>query len=413
MAHRRGWEREGLAHGRRGYDSEGRAGHGGPLSHTRCLGDVTASGGRIPLGLQGRHGSHGADMAGTHGHLLDRLELMTYSKGHQRPPKATRCVLKCGGPFPYSLAGTWVHNKSFKTVTGMSELLVRDRGLVCSDIDELKRFLSRVNYYRFSGYAREFQRDPKCGNNDFITGSSFQTIVGLMQADSKLRHLLLEQLGVIEMAIRARLAHECGRVYGSSAYYLDVGRYSCHKKGSNQGAINPTNIVKGILSDLERDKSRMVEHYIDSSVAGNDLKSRCQRYRNVPIWVAVEVLSFGRISKMITYSRNTSPIKCVTQSLGVQWGPFAQVVHSLSVLRNLCAHHRQLWNRGLDIRCPVQRKLRPRTIQFTDDSPYAHIIMANHYRKKIDADESIANQISDLLDKNAQFAEGIYRPNPK
>lgn len=67
MAHRRGWEREGLAHGRRGYDSEGRAGHGGPLSHTRCLGDVTASGGRIPLGLQGRHGSHGADMAGTRG----------------------------------------------------------------------------------------------------------------------------------------------------------------------------------------------------------------------------------------------------------------------------------------------------------------------------------------------------------
>ena len=230
MAHRRGWEREGLAHGRRGYDSEGRVGHGGPLSCTWCLGDVAASSGRIPLGLQGRHGSHGTDMAGTRGRLLDRLELMAYSEAHQRPPKATRCVLKCGGPFPYSLAGTWVHNKSFKTVTGMSELLVRDRGLVCSDIDELKRFLSRVNYYRFSGYAREFQRDPKCGNNDFITGSSFQTIVSLMQADSKLHHLLLEQLGVIEMAIRARLAHECGRVYGSSAYYLDVGRYSCHKK---------------------------------------------------------------------------------------------------------------------------------------------------------------------------------------
>ena len=61
-----------------------------------------------------------------------------------------------------------MHNKSFKAVAEMSELLVRDRGLVCSDIDELKRCLSRVNYYRFSGYAREFQRDPKRGNNDFI-----------------------------------------------------------------------------------------------------------------------------------------------------------------------------------------------------------------------------------------------------
>lgn len=98
MAHRRGWEREGLAHGRRGYDSESRAGHGCPLSRTWCLGDVAASGGRIPLGLQGRHSSHGADMVGTRGRLLDRLELMTYPKAHQRPPKATRCVLKCGGP---------------------------------------------------------------------------------------------------------------------------------------------------------------------------------------------------------------------------------------------------------------------------------------------------------------------------
>ena len=77
MAHRRGWEREGLAHGRRRNDSEGRAGHGGSLSRTWCLGDVVVGGGRIPLGLQGRHGSHGTDMAGTRGRLLDRLELMT------------------------------------------------------------------------------------------------------------------------------------------------------------------------------------------------------------------------------------------------------------------------------------------------------------------------------------------------
>ena len=70
MAHRRGWEREGLAHGRCGYDSEGRVGHGCPLSRTWCLGDVVASSGRIPLGLQGRHGSHGADMAGTCGPFL-------------------------------------------------------------------------------------------------------------------------------------------------------------------------------------------------------------------------------------------------------------------------------------------------------------------------------------------------------
>ena len=91
MAHRRGWEREGLAHGRRGYDSESRAGHGCPLSRTWCLEDVTASDGRIPLGLQGRHSSHGADMAGTRGSRFRPTLTLT-------PPRMrVRGLLRSGG----------------------------------------------------------------------------------------------------------------------------------------------------------------------------------------------------------------------------------------------------------------------------------------------------------------------------
>ena len=39
--------------------------------------------------------------------------------------------------------------------------------------------------------------------------------------------------------------------------------------------------------------------------------------------------------------------------------------------------------------------------------------MANYYRKAIDGDTSIAEQIQGLLDKNVVFAEGIYLPHPK
>ena len=300
--------------------------------------------------------------------------------------------------------------KPFKTIDEMSSLLVQRRGLVCSSIDELKNFLERVNYYRFSGYAREFQHAPKYGDNNFMDGVSFQQIVNLMEMDSKLRHLLLEQLGIIEIAIRAKIAYEYGHDYGNTAYYLDIDNYN---EGNNPSVDRPFSIVQGILSDLERDKSRMLGRYADSSIISNDFDSKCKRYRNVPIWVAVEVLSFGRISNMITYIKDINPAKRVAASLGVQWGPFADVIHSFSVMRNLCAHHRQLWNRRMDIKCPVQKKLRPRNIHFTSTSPYAHIIMTNYYRSKIDGDTSVANQINDLLKRNYEFAEGIYRPNPK
>ena len=300
--------------------------------------------------------------------------------------------------------------KPFKTIDEMSNLLVQRRGLACSSIDELINFLERVNYYRFSGYAREFQHAPKYGDNNFMDGVSFQQIVNLMEMDSKLRHLLLKQLGIIEIAIRAKIAYEYGHDYGNTAYYLDIDNYN---EGNNPSVDRPFSIVQGILSDLERDKSRMLGRYADSSIISNDFDSKCKRYRNVPIWVAVEVLSFGRISNMITYIKDINPAKRVAASLGVQWSPFADVVHSFSVMRNLCAHHRQLWNRRMDIQCPVQKKLRPRNINFTPTSPYAHIIMANYYRSKIDGNTSVANQINDLLKRNYEFAEGIYRPNPK
>lgn len=283
----------------------------------------------------------------------------------------------------------------------MCRLLIQDRGLICPDVNELRKFLSRTNYYRFSGYARDFQENPKKGKNSFIDNTSFQDINKLINLDAKLRILLTEQLSVIEIAIRAKLAHEFGNEYGSSAYYLDCNTYANQDLAKNF-------IIPGILSDLDHDKSRIVQHY-----SKKNFSTRFEKYQDVPIWVAVEVLSFGRISNMISYSKNIEVTKRVAKSLGVQWKPFSSVVHSLHVLRNLCAHHRQLWNRPMRIQCPVQKKLRPKEIKFDSKSLYAHILMANHYRKVIDGDTSIAEQIQELLDKNDVFAKGIYLPHPK
>ena len=292
-------------------------------------------------------------------------------------------------------------NKPFKSIDAMCRLLIQDRGLICPDVNELRKFLSRTNYYRFSRYARDFQVDPENGKNSFVDNTSFQDLNKLIGLDAKLRILLTEQLGVIEIAIRAKLAHEFGNEYGSNAYYLDYNTYANPDFAKDF-------IIPGILSDLDHDKSRIIQHY-----SKKNFNTPYEKYHDVPIWVAVEVLSFGRISNMISYSKNVEVTKRVAKSLGVQWKPFSSVVHSLHVLRNLCAHHRQLWNRPISIQCPVQKKLRPKEINFDSKSVYAHILMANHYRKVIDKDTSIAEQIQELLDKNDAFAKGIYLPHPK
>ena len=290
--------------------------------------------------------------------------------------------------------------KLFLSLSNLLKLL-QERGLLIEDEESARRFLHQTNYYRFSGYAREFQKDPGHGDDNFKKGTSFNQVQQLMSLDSQLRHMLLQQLEIVETTIRAEYAHELGRFYGEAAFYLSESTYVDVKE-------RPSQIVSGIVQDLSRSNSRMIGHY-----ANTDTDDPLERYQNVPIWVAVEVMSFGRLSNMLTYMKDIAPAKKVAENISVQWKPFAETIHSFSVLRNTCAHWMQLWNRTLDIQCPVQKKLRPRNIKFENNGIYAAIIMLNHYRLKIDGDSRVSEAIEKILIDNPEFGEGIRTPRMK
>ena len=46
--------------------------------------------------------------------------------------------------------------------------LLSQRGMRVDDNVAASEFLSRVNYYRFSGYFRHWQHDPAKGDNRFF-----------------------------------------------------------------------------------------------------------------------------------------------------------------------------------------------------------------------------------------------------
>jgi len=303
-----------------------------------------------------------------------------------------------------------VGDKPFKTFDQLMDILVDERGLVVSDSNVLKDYIARINYYRFSGYAREFQINPRYEDNRFVAGTTFDEIREIIETDSKMRSLLMAQLSSVEIAIRSLIAHEYCRVYGEKAFYLD---YEFYNDSLDPNEDKPCSIVNGFLSDLERDKSNMVSRYIDRTIIGDNFNSKLLRYSMVPMWVAVEVISFGRISNFITYTKDAAPAKAVAACLELQRAPFADVIHSLSVLRNLCAHHRQLWNRKMGILCPVQKKLKPRNVSFEATSAYCQLLMLNHYRFKIDGDLSVAAKIEALLNDNPVYSKGFRIPNPR
>lgn len=67
----------------------------------------------------------------------------------------------------------------------------------------------------------------------------------------------------------------------------------------------------------------------------------------------------------------------------------------------------------MGIMCPIQKKLKPKGVEFDPASVYAHVLMMNHYRKGIDGDTRPGERIQALLDGNERFAAGVYVPAPK
>ena len=73
-----------------------------------------------------------------------------------------------------------------------------------------------------------------------------------------------------------------------------------------------------------------------------------------PCWMVFELMSFGAISALlgnlkITHRKAVSKKFCVPEPIFLSW------CHSLSYLRNLCAHHARVWNRSFTIKPQVAK----------------------------------------------------------
>lgn len=282
--------------------------------------------------------------------------------------------------------------KPFREIPELVDLL-QARGLIIDESDAAA-FLHDFNYYRFTGYARQFQENPGKQKNDFQPGTKLSDIRAAVALDARTRTLLGSALTTIELSVRARFAHESGRVLGDEAFYLNNESYL---------SVTPDldRLLSKVRSDLMRSKSPTVARYTDTK--GTDLTK-------VPIWVAVEVLSFGVIAKMIEYLSDDMPARKVAESYSIAWEGFCSTIHSFAVLRNQCAHHNQLWHRKLDIQTPVPKKFRPRDIKYDPQGMFPAIVMLKLYLAKLNQGATWAAEVEGHLAQSESYSAGIYRP---
>ena len=206
--------------------------------------------------------------------------------------------------------------------------LLENRGLIIKDKKYAENFLSLVNYYHFSGYSLSFEKE----RHKFIPGTTFEQVVKLLEFDSKLRQEVFKYLGIIEIVIRTK-----------SAYYFS---HSFNDPFAHEKHINfRTNELKYKLwiEELHTTTKKSKEIFID-----HFRKKYQEKFPAVYIWVAVELMSFGLLSRFIEYM-HIKEQKLIADDFKIPPSVLVSWLKTFCYIRNICAHHSRLWNRQLSI----------------------------------------------------------------
>ena len=198
--------------------------------------------------------------------------------------------------------------------------LLRDKNIIITDEASCIDFLSKVNYYRLSGYYLPYI--------DRATGSCFQRtyfarIVQIYRFDTALRNLVFSAIERIEIYLRAQFANYHALKYGPEGY-LDPNNYNeKHDNVSFQEYIEKCK--------KENEKTLIVVHH-NNKYDGH-----------FPLWVIIEFFSMGTLSYFYRGMKNNDKAKLANKLYGTNYQTIDSWLRCITDLRNYCAHYARIY----------------------------------------------------------------------
>lgn len=232
------------------------------------------------------------------------------------------------------------HIKPWKSIDDQLTIL-QSRGMQIEDPERAKRYLTRLGYYRLSGYWYPFRhfrnvddgQTAELRSDDFFEGSRFDDLIKLYVFDKKLRLLALDALERIEMALRVDVAHLLGERDALAHENPDCFH------GNFGNRIDPRSEKTGHQIWLEKYQQQVRRARSTSFVSHN-----LDKYGCLPIWVAIEVWDFGMLSTLYAGMKHQDKNVLACKYGASDGNKMASYLRSLNFIRNVSAHHARLWN---------------------------------------------------------------------
>ena len=218
-------------------------------------------------------------------------------------------------------------NKTFFTYEQQIEKLIKEKQLVISDVDFAKDTLQKLSYFSLIGGYKDLFKHKPSGN--YLHGVTFEEITAFYYFDEELRTLFLKYILHIERQLKSMLSYYFCEKYGEQqSAYLNINNYNITPRTAND--------ITRLVNTLSKSIS-LPSHY-------RYITHHAIVYQNVPLWVAMNALTFGQISKMYQYATTDIRAKVSLHFANMTEVQLHQFIRILASCRNVCAHGERLYS---------------------------------------------------------------------
>lgn len=278
--------------------------------------------------------------------------------------------------------------KFFSVISKRVKILL-DRNMTIENSSDQKNLLDKYNYYNLvNGYKDPFLYQGTSSIERYKTGTKLSELEALLKFDTNLRLLFLREILKIEEKIKNQIVQSFYyyHLYKESGN-TEIERSNLHRDSEylrrKYYDLTPlytvyTNNDFGIVSTTvshsypgaqctSLDRQSTYDNYITTVYRtlaqqrknkNNSIKSYLEQHGYMPMWILMNVLTLGNVSRLFTLQKKAVQVDIV-KSLNLNSTPIisdelsiintSRVLQILSIYRNICAHNERFYTTSVKV----------------------------------------------------------------
>lgn len=202
--------------------------------------------------------------------------------------------------------------------------LINEKDLIVTDRNYAVEMLTRYGYFSLIGGYKNIYINKSVGK--YKRGTTFEDIVNLYLFDEELRALFLKNILKFERKLHSVISYHFTQTYGEQqSCYLDKNHYN-------------------YIPAYQKEINTLIKKLNHLAAGSTDYAYiNYHKYGNVPLWVLINAVTLGSISRFYMYSKPSLQSKISIDFPNLNEKQLGQILSVITKFRNVCAHGERLF----------------------------------------------------------------------